>query len=81
MLDNWGTRFVGVIGNLELEKEYFVSQLSIGKMECLMNLPGNAERRGGDSHGSIGIPAPLQPIRCGNCEKCDRPKRKLSDFS
>lgn len=48
---------------------------------ALKNLPGNAESRGGDSHGSIGILPPLQPILCGSCEKCDNPRRRLSDFS
>lgn len=46
----------------------------------IVYLPGNAERSGGDNQVSIGR-LPLQPIRWGNWEKCDRPKRKLSDFS
>lgn len=47
----------------------------------MLHSPGKADSSGGDNHGSIGRPLPLQPIRCGNCEKCDNPKRKLSDFS
>lgn len=50
-------------------------------MNAKVNWPGNAERSGGESHGSIGKPPPLHAIRCGNCEKCDSPRRKLSDFS
>lgn len=46
-----------------------------------LNKPGNADNNGGDSHVSIGRPLPLQPIRCGSWEKCDSPKRRLSDFS
>lgn len=47
----------------------------------MIDKPGNADNKGGDSHVSIGNAPPLQPKRCGNCEKCDRPNRKLSDFS
>lgn len=56
--------------------------MKIQSFQTIFNLykPGKADNSGGESQGSTGM-FPLQPNRCGSCEKCDKPSLKLSDFS
>lgn len=75
--NNWGKRFGDETGNLE--RESISSWVNVS--QWARSLPGNADNKGGDNHGSIGKLDPLHPKRWGSCEKCDKPRRRLSDFS
>lgn len=57
--NNWGKRFVDETGNLE--RESISSWVKVSQRA--RSLPGNADNKGGDNHGSIGKLDPLHPKR------------------